>query len=1122
MSSKKKKNTVGSRVDHVEGTDYFRWVIKNYSELASDPQERHYSPVFSLGGYTWRVLLFSRGLNQSQYLSVYLEVAEQHRLPTGWVRHATFTLVAINQLDAAQQLKLSVTHDFRAKAADWGYKEFVSFRQLSDPAIGFVVNDTLILEANAATERQWVEANEYIERFVPGGDTAKRISGFAGLQNVGATQYLNSALQCLFHLAAFRRAFFDVDDVGELGGGAEQTAIANALQAVFYHLQCSETSGIDQSAFVDAFGWGHSFDSFVRRRNVRAFIERLLDVAAMPQLVELFASVDVAVAARAGGRVPSVDRDVFGHGNGGGDSDDENAAPPPPPPAPVLLVHLERFGHDERRGVNVMHNERFEYGAEARLSTGTDNDDDIVYDLHVVLVHSGEVHGGHYYAFVRPTPDGAWIKFDDERATPATAEHAIDDNFGGDRTRFATAYMLLYARRDCVRNAQLIAPFDTDTHVPAQLVARFERERVEGERQRLAEAEAHLYMELRVACAADLERHDHTAFDLVAFEPAADIADGDDLPPEFARRLLRRERERQQQYSERQESKEARGEDDDGGHEDDEGESSSSPSSSSAAASSSSSSAAVSSSDGTSASTSFRGQPRRFKVKKSDTLDAWKAIAETEFGVPVARQRFWRWARRVNGTYRVHSALSAEQERERVSALRHGDHLDLFLEDADPVMGQNGDPSPPPVRDIDDILLFIKYYDVESGARGDAPLRFVGTTGALDRNSCTVAELASLCQRSVGLDASDRVALFEEVSGSRIDTIAGQMLADAALSTGDVVVFERYTDASPSSSTTTSSGLVAALPPSCVDYYRYIAERITVEFRPLPESAHRSVPPFSLELTKSMSYDQLARAVANHLGSAGGNPLTLRFTGYNPVLGEPRALPHKRRGGPANVAAMLLFYHGSLHPAVLFVELLSSSIDDFERQRSIRVAWQQLDGADVERHELLVAPSGSLDDAVAELCRASPAVAKAAPRIRIAEVHRGVVQRDYTDSLRTAVAIVSGFSRFVAEPFDSCADDSKATVHGAARIRLSAPSNGSTADAPRPVIEGNAFLVSVRLSDTCASLSARLASRLSIDIDAFDLVAVRRDLSAVYRRFRADAIVDNLDQSTDFIGVQLN
>lgn len=39
-----------------------------------------------------------------------------------------------------------------------------------------------------------------------------------------------------------------------------------------------------------------------------------------------------------------------------------------------------------------------------------------LYKLHSVLVHSGGVHGGHYYAYIRP--DGKqWLKFDDTSVT---------------------------------------------------------------------------------------------------------------------------------------------------------------------------------------------------------------------------------------------------------------------------------------------------------------------------------------------------------------------------------------------------------------------------------------------------------------------------------------------------------------------------------------------------------------------------------------------------------------------------------------------------------------------------------------------------------------------------------
>ncbi len=46
-----------------------------------------------------------------------------------------------------------------------------------------------------------------------------------------------------------------------------------------------------------------------------------------------------------------------------------------------------------------------------------------------MLVHSGGVHGGHYYAYIRP--DGVqWLRFDDERVTKEENAKAMDEQFG--------------------------------------------------------------------------------------------------------------------------------------------------------------------------------------------------------------------------------------------------------------------------------------------------------------------------------------------------------------------------------------------------------------------------------------------------------------------------------------------------------------------------------------------------------------------------------------------------------------------------------------------------------------------------------------------------------------------
>ncbi|XP_057801297.1 ubiquitin C-terminal hydrolase 12-like [Salvia miltiorrhiza] len=54
------------------------------------------------------------------------------------------------------------------------------------------------------------------------------------------------------------------------------------------------------------------------------------------------------------------------------------------------------------------------------------------YIVRSVLVHSGGVHGGHYYAFIRPTLSSQWYKFDDERVTKEDMKKALDELYGGE------------------------------------------------------------------------------------------------------------------------------------------------------------------------------------------------------------------------------------------------------------------------------------------------------------------------------------------------------------------------------------------------------------------------------------------------------------------------------------------------------------------------------------------------------------------------------------------------------------------------------------------------------------------------------------------------------------------
>ena len=141
----------------------------------------------------------------------------------------------------------------------------------------------------------------------------------------------------------------------------------------------------------------------------------------------------------------------------------------------VLHLQLKRFEYDLNRDAMMKINDRYEFpeifDASPYLSETADRSEPSIYNLHSVLVHSGELNAGHYYAFLRPTAEGQFFKFDDDRVTRATRKEAMEENFGGDygtkanalpvrnpytRTlstkRSMSAYMLVYIRQSRIKS----------------------------------------------------------------------------------------------------------------------------------------------------------------------------------------------------------------------------------------------------------------------------------------------------------------------------------------------------------------------------------------------------------------------------------------------------------------------------------------------------------------------------------------------------------------------------------------------------------------------------------------------------------------------------------------------
>ena len=361
---------------------------------------------------------------------------------------------------------------------------------------------------------------------------AKLTTGMVGLDNLGATCYLNALLQMLFHINSFRKEVYNLSHKNE----DMETSTTLALQNVFYKIQ-KDTKSVSTIGLTKSFGW-NTADAFQQQdvqEMMRVLIDKLeecmkctkrenalknlfcgsvksyikcLNIDYVSDRIEDFYDIQLDVHGNKN-IMESFDKYVekeilngenqYDAGLGRGKQDAEKGVIFTKFP-PVLTIHLKRFAFDmQKMGFTKIH-DRFEYPVVLDLKqylSGGDvevsNENSHIYRLHSVLVHSGEVYGGHYYAYIRAMPPvefpgsssswlgelpgaenieesklrwrqrrGKWFKFDDERVSFVNENEAVEGCFGRDtnvdyarntsRTEYlgslSSAYMLVYIREN--------------------------------------------------------------------------------------------------------------------------------------------------------------------------------------------------------------------------------------------------------------------------------------------------------------------------------------------------------------------------------------------------------------------------------------------------------------------------------------------------------------------------------------------------------------------------------------------------------------------------------------------------------------------------------------------------
>ncbi|CAN8237138.1 unnamed protein product [Cochlearia groenlandica] len=879
----------------------FTWTITNFSRQNT---RKHYSDEFVVGGYKWRVLIFPKG-NNVDHLSMYLDVSDAASLPYGWSRYAHFSLAVVNQIQSRYTIRKDTQHQFNTRESDWGFTSFMPLSELYDHSRGYLMNDTVLIEAEV-TVRKILDYWSY---------DSKKETGFVGLKNQGATCYMNSLLQTLYHIPYFRKAVYHMPTTEN---DAPTASIPLALQSLFYKLQYNDTS-VATKELTKSFGWD-TYDSFMQhdvQELNRVLSEKLEDKmkgtvveGTIQQLFEghhmnyiecinvdykstrkesfydlqldvkgckdVYASFDKYV------EVERLEGDNKYQAEGHGLQDAKKGVLFIDFP-PVLQLQLKRFEYDFMRDTMVKINDRYEFPLELDLDRENgkylcpDSDKSVrnLYTLHSVLVHSGGIHGGHYYAFIRPTLSDQWYKFDDERVTKEDLKRALEEQYGGEEelpqtnpgfnnnppfkfTKYSNAYMLVYIR-DSDKD-KIICNVD-EKDIAEHLRVRLKKEQEEKEDKRRYKAEAHLFTIIKVARDQDLK-------DQIGKDIYFDLVDHDKV--------------------------------------------------------------------------------RSFRIQKQTPFQQFKEEVAKEFGVPVQLQRFWIWAKRQNHTYRPNRPLTPQEELQPVGQIREASNkantaeLKLFLE----VEQLDLRPIPLPEKSKDDILLFFKLYDPEKAA-----LSYVGRM--MVKSSSKPMDIVGKLNEMAGFAPDEEIELFEEIKFDpsvmceHVDRKISFKLCQ--IEDGDIICFQKPVVNKENE-----------FPyPAVPLFLEYVQNRQLVRFRALEKPKEDE---FVLELSKLHTYDDVVEKVAHKLGL--DDPSKLRLTSHNCYSQQPKPQPIKYRGVD-HLSDMLVHYNQTSD--ILYYEVLDIPLPELQGLKTLKVAFHHATKEEVVIHNIRLPKQSTVGDVINDL-----------------------------------------------------------------------------------------------------------------------------------------------------------
>ncbi|XP_029834875.3 ubiquitin carboxyl-terminal hydrolase 7 isoform X1 [Ixodes scapularis] len=321
---------------------------------------------------------------------------------------------------------------------------------------------------------------------------------------------------------------------------------------------------------------------------------------------------------------------------------------------------------------------------------------------------------------------------------------------------------------------------------------------------------------------------------------------------------------------------------------------------------------------------------RSFKVKKQATLRDLLDLIADQMRFPLHAIRPWSITYRSNQTFRPAAVdLDADLNKTVIDLSENANPWTIFLETIVP--DQPMDRLPEFDKETD-VLLFFKMYDPR--------LKQIAYCGHTYMPITVKAkELVPLLNKRAGFPPDTELVLYEEVKPNIVDRIEDLELplekVLEELMDGDIIVFQKLDHNADEYEL-----------PTVKDYFRDLFYRVEVTFC---DKSIANDPGFTMELSLKMNYDQIARAVAQRLGT---DPYLLQFfkvQSYREGPGNPLRCTYE-----GTLKDLLVFFKPR-QPKKIYYQQLSIRINELESKKQFKCVW--VNSKFKEEKELVLYPN---------------------------------------------------------------------------------------------------------------------------------------------------------------------